>query len=162
MSISKIRHKLISYSKEILKSNGNPESIAMGFSLGTLIAILPTPGFGIFLALFIALFFKKINKIAIVASFTLWNPLILAPIYWFSYELGDLFYTPDPSIKFDLAIFDQLYHYSGKFILGNATIALIMSTMGYVVIYTLVQKYLKKRDIQQLLEIQPQKADKAL
>lgn len=160
MNISKIRHKFINYSKEILKNNGNPESIAMGFSLGTLIAILPTPGFGLFLALFIALFFKKINKIAIIASFTLWNPLVLAPIYWFSYVLGDFFYTPDPSIKFDLAIFDHLYHYSGKFILGNATIALIMSTLGYVVIYTLVQKYLRKQEIQHLIELQPNKINR--
>lgn len=161
MKISKFKENIVRQFKDILKSNSSPESLAMGFSLGTLIAILPTPGFGVFVALFIALFFKKINKVAILASFTFWNPVIVAPIYWLSFELGHLFFTPDPSIRFDMAIFDQLYHYSGKFILGNAMIAIFMSTISYVIVYFLAVKYLRKKSIQGLLETIDKK-DKAL
>lgn len=159
MNIPNLRSKLIGYHNEILKSNSSAESIAMGFSLATLIAILPTPGFGIFLALFIALFFKKINKIAIVASFAIWNPLALAPVYWFSYALGDALYQPDPSMHFDLAIFNELYHYSGKFILGNATIAITFAILGYLLVFSLAQNYLRKKKIQHLLEASPQRKD---
>lgn len=159
MKVSNLRSKLVKYREDILKSNGSPESIAMGFSLATLIAILPTPGFGIFLALFIALFFKKINKIAIVASFAIWNPLVLAPIYWLSYVVGGTFYQPDPSMHFDLAIFDQLYHYSGKFILGNATLAISFAILGYLFAYMLAQYYIRKKGIQQVVEVVPPRKD---
>jgi uncharacterized protein len=159
MNISNLRSKIIGYHDDILRSNGSAESIAMGFSLATLIAILPTPGFGLFLALFVALFFKKINKVAIVASFAIWNPLVLAPVYWLSYILGDVLYQPDPSMHFDLAIFNQLYHYSGKFILGNATIAITCAILGYLLIYSLAQNYLRKKKIQLLLEACPPQKD---
>lgn len=159
MKISNLRSKIIGYHDDMLKSNSSAESIAMGFSLATLIAILPTPGFGIFLSLFIALFFKKINKVAIVASFAIWNPLVLAPVYWLSYILGDVLYQPDPSMHFDLAIFNQLYHYSGKFILGNATIAITFAILGYLFVFTLAQNYLRKKKIQLLLEVQPHQKD---
>ncbi len=155
MNTAKLRSKIVAYHDDILKSNGSAESVAMGFSLATLIAILPTPGFGVFLALFIALFFKKINKVAIVASFAFWNPLVLAPIYWLSYVLGDSLYQPNPSTHFDLAIFNELYHYSGKFILGNATIAISFSILGYLFMYTLAQNYLRKKQIQQIVEVLP-------
>lgn len=159
MNISKLRSKITGYHDDILNSNCGAESIAMGFSLATLIAILPTPGFGLFLALFIALFFKKINKVAIVASFAFWNPLALAPIYWLSFILGDSLYQPDPSMHFDLAIFNQLYHYSGKFILGNATIAITFAILGYMLIYTLAHNYLRKKRIQVILEVYPPQKD---
>jgi len=147
MKIKEFKTQIVRKAKEIFNSNSSPESMAMGFSLATLIAILPTPGFGIFIALFIALFIKNINKVAIVASFTFWNPIVVAPLYWLSYELGNLFFTPDPSIRFDLAIFDQLYHYSGRFIIGNAMLAIFMSTISYVVIYLLALSYARKKNL---------------
>ena len=152
MNLGVIKQEIIKRFKEVLKSNSSPESVSMGFSLGTLIAILPTPGFGIFIALFIAIFLKKLNKVAIVASFTFWNPIIVAPLYWLSYELGSMFFKPNPSTHFDLAIFDQLYHYSGKFILGNAMIAILMSFISYLIVYYLVVKYMKKRNLSALIE----------
>jgi len=152
MRFTDLRSKLKEYLEDILKTNSSPESIAMGFSLATLIAILPTPGFGIFIALFIALIFKKINKVAIMAAFVVWNPLVLAPLYWLSYMLGDLFYKPDPSMQFDIAIFNQLYHYSGKFILGNATLASIFAFASYFITYALAQQYLRKKRLQRIME----------
>jgi uncharacterized protein (DUF2062 family) len=161
MKINKFKEKIVRQTKDILKSNNSPESIALGFALGTLIAILPTPGFGVFIALFIALFFKKMSKLAILVSFTFWNPIIVAPLYWLSYELGGLFFTPNPSIQFDLAIFDQLYHYSGKFILGNAMIAFLISPLSYLTVYLLVVKYLRKKEMEGLINIPVQNRKKS-
>lgn len=159
MWLNQYKIKIFKQVKEILKSNSSPESIAMGFSLGTLIAILPTPGFGVFIALFIALFFKKLNKLGIMVSFTVWNPILVAPLYWLSYEIGDAFFRPDPSIKFDLALFDQLYHYSGKFIFGNALIAILLSCISYFAVYLIAQRYLRNKGVENLLEVKEQKSD---
>lgn len=162
MKIDKFKEQIIRQTKEILKSKSSPESIAMGFSLGTLIAILPTPGFGVFIALFIAIFFKKMSKLAILISFTFWNPIIVAPLYWLSYELGGLFFTPNPSIQFDLAIFDQLYHYSGRFILGNAMIALLLSPLSYLTVYFLTAKYLRRQDeIKGMIQVPVQERERS-
>jgi uncharacterized protein len=161
MGLNQYKIKIIKQIKEILKSKSSPEYIAMGFSLGTLIAILPTPGFGIFIALFISLLFKRINKLGILVSFTVWNPVLVAPLYWLSYELGDSFFTPNPSIHFDLALFDQLYHYSGKFIFGNALIAMLLSCLSYFAVYLITQRHLRKKGIEGILDVQRQERKKS-
>ena len=144
MKIDKFKEQIIRQTKEILKSKSSPESIAMGFSLG------------------IAIFFKKMSKLAILISFTFWNPIIVAPLYWLSYELGGLFFTPNPSIQFDLAIFDQLYHYSGKFILGNAMIAMLLSPLSYLTVYFLTAKYLRRQDdIKGMIQVPVQERERS-
>ncbi|MFP4089779.1 MAG: DUF2062 domain-containing protein [Cyclobacteriaceae bacterium] len=147
----KIKDRFFKFLFNLLQSNSTPEAIAAGFALGTSIAILPTPGFGIFLALFITVFFKKINKLAIAAAFTIWNPLVQAPLYWLSYVLGGLLFKPDPSLKFDIAIFDQLYHYSSRFLLGNLLIVIIITPIVYVVAYRFAQVFLRSQTMQEMV-----------
>lgn len=123
--------KIIIICKNLAESNATPSSIALGFATGTLIAILPTPGFGIFIALLLALIFKNINKIGIIAAFSVWNPLILVPTYWLCYLLGDSVFTPDPSLHFDYELINQIYHHSGKFLIGNFFIAFSGALISY-------------------------------
>lgn len=123
--------KIVRLCKGLAESNAAPSSIALGFATGTLIAILPTPGFGIFIALLLAFIFKNINKIGVIAAFSVWNPLILVPTYWLCYVLGDSVFTPDPSIHFNYALINQIYHHSGKFLIGNLFIALLGAFVSY-------------------------------
>lgn len=124
-------NKIIRIYKSLAESNAAPNSIALGFATGTLIAILPTPGFGIFIALLLALIFKNINKIGIIAAFSVWNPFILVPTYWLCYVLGDSVFTPDPSLHFDYELINQIYHHSGKFLIGNFFIAFLGAFISY-------------------------------
>lgn len=124
--------------KDLINTQASPESLALGFATGTLIAILPTPGFGIFIGLFLALLFKKINKLSLIIAFSVWNPFLLIPVYGLCYLLGDLLFTPDPNIRFTYQLFNEIYHYSGKFIVGNLLIATSGALISYYLVYQLI------------------------
>lgn len=143
-------NKIIRYCRKLLQTNASPESISLGFAVGTLIAILPTPGFGIFIGLFLAILFKKINKIGLVAAFSVWNPLLLLPAYWFSYLIGDLVFQPDPAIKFASEYINQVYHNSGKFLVGNCFLAIITASMSYYAIFYLIISYKEKKSLKKI------------
>lgn len=123
---------------DLITTRASPESLALGFATGTFIAILPTPGFGIFIGLFLALLFKKINKLGIIVAFSVWNPFLLIPVYWLSYMLGDLLFIPDPNIHFTYEMANEIYHYSGKFIIGNLFIATSVALISYYTVYQLL------------------------
>lgn len=131
-------NKIFKLCKSLIETNASPSSIALGFATGTLIAILPTPGFGIFIALFLAIIFKKINKIGIIAAFSVWNPLILVPTYWLCYLLGDSVFTPDPGLHFHYELANQIYHHSGKFLVGNFFIATFTAFISYYIVFHLI------------------------
>ncbi len=138
-------NKIIKYCKELVQTNASPASIALGFAMGTFIAILPTPGFGIFIGLFLAIIFKRINKIGLIAAFSIWNPLLLLPTYWVCYLLGDLIFQPDPMLKFDIEIVNQIYHYSGKFLIGNFFIALTVAALSYYLVFYIVSLHRERK-----------------
>lgn len=141
--------KIIRTWKNLANTNASPSSIALGFAIGTLIAILPTPGFGIFIGFFLAILFKNINKLGVIVAFSIWNPLILIPTYWICYLLGDIVFTPDPRLHFNYELANQIYHHSGKFLIGNFFIAISTSLISYYTIFYLIslrkeRKSLKK------------------
>ncbi len=123
---------------DLINTQASPESLALGFAIGTLIAILPTPGFGIFVALFVSFLYKKINRLGIIVAFSIWNPVVLIPVYWLCYILGDMMFTPNPDIRFAYELLNEVYHYSGKFMIGNLLIAVSVSLTSYYLVYQLL------------------------
>ncbi len=144
---------ILNYLKKLIKTEASPASVALGFATGTFVAILPTPGFGIFVALFLAFLFKKINKAGILVAFSIWNPLVLVPTYWFCYYLGDLVFEPNPSIHFSYEILNQVYHYSGKFLIGNGFVAVVASSLCYYVVFTLLSLHKEKKDFKKMFRL---------
>ena len=51
--------KIREHFSEVIKIKRSPHSIALGFAVGTFLAILPTPGFSILLGLLIVLIYQK-------------------------------------------------------------------------------------------------------
>ncbi len=70
----KRRADLQNHFQEILKVQKSPHSIAMGFSLGTLIGIFPTPGLSYLFGFILLIFFPNISKISMIFAFIIWNP----------------------------------------------------------------------------------------
>lgn len=76
---------------------GSPEAIAGGFSLGLFLALTPTVGIQIVIAIFLATLFK-LSRPATLASVMLTNPVTVPPIFTFNYWVGSLFFH-GPSVK---------------------------------------------------------------
>ena len=129
---------------EVIRIKKSTHSIALGFSIGTFISILPTPGFSILIGLLILLIFKKVNKIAMLAAFVIWNPLVQAPIYLLSYKLGDLLLGAYPVVEYQLPFWYTVYHFSRRFFVGNLIIGVCLAITSYFLVKQLAQFYQRK------------------
>lgn len=140
----KYKQKIKKHLEEVIKIKESPNSIALGFAIGTAIAILPTFGLGILIGLLIVLIFKKISKISMLAAFVVFNPLITFSLYGLSYKIGDFLLNEIPVKKYSIEILNQLFVYSKRFLLGNFILTIIIASLSYVIIYLLAKKYQKQ------------------
>jgi uncharacterized protein len=129
---------------EVIKLKKTPHSIALGFAIGTFIAILPTLGIGIFIALLVALVYPKVSKISLFGSFLVWNPFILVPLYALSYTIGNLIYTGIPMIEQEGAFLTGLYNVSREFFLGNIIVSGSIAVLSYFILKHVIKVYKKK------------------
>ena len=142
--MKKLKEKIKRHFEEVLKIKTSPSSIAMGFSIGTLIAILPTFGLGIFIGLLVLLIFKKASKISMFISFAIWNPLVLAILYPLEYSIGNFILSGIPVTEFRFEILNQLFIYTGRLLLGSIILSIIVSIISYFVVFYIVKRHRRK------------------
>ncbi|UXX81061.1 DUF2062 domain-containing protein [Reichenbachiella carrageenanivorans] len=130
---------------EVLKTKTSDHSVAMGFAIGSFVAILPTPGISFLIGLAIVALFKTINKYALFFAMLVWNIWTLAPIYWASYEIGEAIFGKADVIKFEVDEWDQVFDYTLRFLVGNLFLALPISTISYFGVRWMVRKWRVKR-----------------
>ena len=140
----KLTDKIKKHFRDVWEIKTSSHSIALGFAIGTLIAVLPTPGFGVLLGLFLVLIFKRINKFSLIVAFVFWNPFVLLPFYYLSYKIGNILFGSLPVIKYDVVILDQIYNFSRRFLVGNLLIAIFLSITSYFLIRFIVKVFRKK------------------
>jgi uncharacterized protein (DUF2062 family) len=119
----------------------SPNYIALGFALGTLLAILPTPGISIIFGIILLLIFPKISKISMVAAIAVWNPFVTAPIYALSYQIGDLFFRNHEVLRLELTFLNQAWHFSKRLLFGSSIIGLTASLLSFFMIRYSVLAY---------------------
>lgn len=142
--VKKYLTRLKKHFKEVLRIKTTPFEIALGFSLGTFIAIFPTFGFGPLIGLVLVLIFKRISKVAMFLSFAIWNPLSLVPIYILGYKIGNFFFSELPIKTFKFLFLDNLYIFTRRVLVGNTILAFVISILSYFIIYFSVNYYQKK------------------
>jgi uncharacterized protein len=142
--MKKVIYKLKKHFHEVISIKKTPKAIAQGFALGTFLAILPTFGLGILIGLLLILIFSKISKVSMFIAFAIWNPIVLAPIAFLSYSLGDLILGEIPVVEYELTMLQQFFVISRRFLLGNLIIATIASIFSYFIAYFISRKYQQK------------------
>jgi uncharacterized protein len=152
MVYQKIKEYLKYYLKEILRTKKTPNSIALGFAIGTFIGILPTPGFNILTGLLIVFLFKRISKYSLFLAIAFWNPITAIPLYYLSFRLSRIIFEINDSLTLNLFSLTSIKAISMKFLLTNLIIAFFISLISYFVIYYLVKKIQEKKLIKKLKE----------
>lgn len=151
--VAKFRQRLYRFLVSLSSPHISSKRLALGFALGTFIAILPTPGFGILLGIFIVFIFKKINKISMLFSFAVWNPLILTPIYLLSYRIGRWLFDPPVDGNIEVGFFSNAIVYLKTYLFGNSLLAIILSIASYFIVLKLSDAYKEKRAKRKLKSI---------
>ena len=138
------KNKIKKHFEEVIRIKTSPYSIALGFAIGTAIAVLPTFGLGVFIGLLVVLIFKKISKISMFAAFAVWNPLVLFSLYGLAYKMGDFLLTGIPNKIYSFWLWNQLFNYSRRFLVGNLILTILITEASYIVAYLIAKKYYKK------------------
>ena len=138
------KNKIKKHFEEVIRIKTSPYSIALGFAVGTAIAVLPTFGLGVFIGLLVVLIFKKISKISMFAAFAVWNPLVLFSLYGLAYKMGDFLLTGIQSKTYSFWLWNQLFNYSRRFLIGNLILTILLTEASYVIVYYLAKRYYKK------------------
>ncbi len=135
----RISNRLKKHWADIFLGDFTPHNIALGLALGTFIALLPTFGFGILVAMGILFFFPHINKPATVFAFILWNPFTQIPVYMLSIHLGSFLFEGIPIVKYDIEILNQFYTFTRRFLVAHVLVSLACSLIIYLSIRGLLK-----------------------
>lgn len=124
--------------------NDEEQLVAFGFGVGTFIALLPTPGFSIFIGLGAAAFMKAACRPGILLAMVIWNIWTLIPIYAASAWIGEFIFTTDPPVYFHAEFLNQVVHFTRRLLVGNLIISIPLSFACYHLALQLIRK-LKSR-----------------
>ncbi len=152
--IKRLNQKIKHHFLEVLELKTSTVSIAAGFAVGSLISILPTPGFGVVLGTVVVMLFKKVNKISTFIALAFWNPLTLAPIYALSFKIGYLIFGNEPIVEYKFTILEQVYHYTQRFLVGNIISAICISALCYFMSYVAVEAFKRKKNSKEVTLVQ--------
>lgn len=158
LSVKEIIRRSKHYLKVVVSLRSTPENIALSFAIGTFIAIIPMFGVGILIGLLIAIMFKKLNKIALMLAFVVWNPLFTVPILALSGKIGDILFHGVEVMKYEIDFFNHFFTFTRRFLVGNLILDVILSVSSYFVIKKLFYWYKKRKQKRQALR---QKVEKA-
>lgn len=131
-----------------LKIRGTPREIALGFALGVFVAMSPTMGFQMAIAIPIAALFKW-NKLAAAMAVWVTNPITAPFIYGLTYFIGAKFLGMSLGLNAAdaasgstmLAFAEKAPKIFGAMTLGGVALGLPLAVICYYFAFLTVQKY---------------------
>ena len=138
------KRKIEKHFEEVLRIKTSPHSIALGFAIGTAIAVLPTFGLGVLIGLLVVLIFEKVSKISLFAGLAVFNPLITVSLYGLAFKIGDFVLSSSPVKTYKFWLWNQQFNYSRRFLVGNLILTVILTTLSYIIVYIFAKRYYKK------------------
>jgi len=133
--------KAVKYFMNVVKIEKTPHSIALGFAVGTFIAIFPTAGLDIPIAILAMLIYPKMNKLSLFGSFLFWNPLFSLPVILLSYKIGGLLFANAAMTEYSSFWLNQFIDISRKLLVGLVINAIIISTLSYFIVRLIAHIY---------------------
>lgn len=142
----KLKVKLQEQIEELSKTHSTPHEIAIGFAIGILIAILPTPGISVLLAALVILIYKRVNKFSLFGALAVFNPFTMIPFYIASFAIGDMIFGTEEVVLFKFVFLNTVYNYTRRYLIGNLIVAIVTAIIGYIVMYIWFKIYYKKKN----------------
>jgi uncharacterized protein len=146
LNITKLKVKLLRYYVGIVSQKTSIKSVAFSFSLGTFFAVLPTPGFGAFIGLFLIYLFKRLNSLSLMITFAIWNPLVLTPVYFLNFKIGDWICRSANFSEANLSFLSTIMEYSQSFLAGSLVTASVIALFSYFMVFYLIKAGAKRKD----------------
>lgn len=120
--------------------NEQEHLVALGFGIGSFIALLPTPGLSIFIGLGVAALMKPASRPGVLLAMVVWNIWTLIPIFAASAWLGEIIFSSDAKLYFHAEFLNQVVHFTRRLLIGNLIISIPLSFMCYYIAMNLISK----------------------
>lgn len=143
--IGNYRFRLKRYIIKLLKANDGPETVALSYAIGTFIAVFPTPGFSTLIILAVAVVFKRLSKISLLAGQLVWNAFTVLPIYWISIEIGKWIFPSAEREAFQWEWLSVVIHFTKTLLIGNLFVSIPLSYLSYFLAKWIYVKFLNTR-----------------
>ena len=140
----KYKDKIKKHFYNVLEIKTSPSEIAIGFSIGTFFANVPTFGLEFLIIFLIIFIFNKISKISLIFAYALWNPLLTYPIAAISYLIGNNLLKDTPVRIVKLEFSNEIIKFTIRYFVGSLIVATILSIISFIVVYFIAKKYQKK------------------
>jgi uncharacterized protein (DUF2062 family) len=142
--MNKIKAKFKHHFEEVVKTKSSPHEIGLGFAIGVLIAILPTPGISVLIGVLIVLTYKNVNKYSLFGALAIFNPFFMIPFYYLSFKIGNLIFDSEPILRFNIVFLNVVYNYTRRYLIGNFIVSIVTSIISYFVVKYSFIRYYKK------------------
>lgn len=126
--------RLKEYLDELTKLHTKPHELALGAGVGAFIAILPTPGFNVLLALLVLLVAPRISKLALFAALAIFNPLVTIPFHAASLWLGNQLFAAEPVVE--VTLLEGFFAWTRRYLVGNLIVASVSALVVAILTYT--------------------------
>jgi uncharacterized protein (DUF2062 family) len=135
----------------LLKLNNTPPEIALGVSIGVMIAVMPLYGFHTILCVIFALLIPRANKIAILVGTNISLPPTLPFITWAGYSIGRLVlgdkYPPLNLSSFKGVTFKKMLDLYYPLFIGSFILGILLATMFYFLTLWFIEKRQRSKEI---------------
>ena len=125
--------------KKLIHLRDSTHQIALGFSIGVAVGILPTFGFGALILALLAIVIR-FNIFSALVGTLINNPLLVP--FWLvsSYKVGEIITKIGVDIE-EKNLFQNVLDFSISYIVGNVTLSVICGIISYIVMYIIVEIY---------------------
>jgi uncharacterized protein (DUF2062 family) len=135
------------YFHELLHKHTDDHAIAIGFAVGTFIALVPNPPFAGLLLGALALFlYPRMNKIALFGAIALFNPFVLIPFYSLTIGVAHWFFGPSFALpSFTEFHFHQWLRPASQYLVTNLILSTLFAAFGYFLMRGIVSVYRSRK-----------------
>ena len=145
------RRTLVYFRKRVLRLNGSPHTVAIGFAAGLCVAWSPLFGLHYVLAIALA-FLVSGNVLAAVLGTTIGNPLTLPAMWALDYKVGEIILglqakPKPPHILHNLAekSFAAVWPILKPLFFGSIPLGIVSAVISYFIVRLAVQTYQEAR-----------------
>lgn len=144
--LKELYHKLI-------HSHASPEEVAWGFAIGVFIAMTPTLGLHMLIAIALCAVLKK-NEIATILGTWVVNPLTIFPCYWLTFKVGLLFLGRPLEQEITTRALTDIFHLGGKILLplwiGGVVVGILSALLSYLLVLK-IYPFLRDRALKKII-----------
>lgn len=139
------RERVSAEIRAAIEEEHTPHQVAASFAIGLFLTALPTGGLGVGAFFVLVYWWSWVSKPAIFSTVLVLNPFVKPFVYVASYSVGVALVGTEPVLLTGVPSLDALLEAVQHLLVGNVLVAVLLSTVGYVVVRYSTRSYRRRK-----------------